>query len=386
MPYAQKGDIGNKQPDDLEKCKIVRAGNFVINSMNFGIGAFGVSAYDGICSPVYVTLEPSEPQSLRFLRWIFDNPGFRSTAQSFGNGILAHRAAIGWEELKVMAAAIPPLSEQTAIAAFLDRETAKIDGLVAEQERLIALLKEKRQAVISHAVTKGLNPDAPLIDSGIEWLGKIPAHWNATPLKYLVSFRSGGTPSKENLDFWDGEVPWASAKDLKVDVLDDTIDHLTHLAIVTGAATLLPSGVVVVLVRGMMLARMFPVCETAAPMTINQDLKALIPGLRIEGPFLAWSLRGTAPETLNRLDEAGHGTKALRMEAWTSMELPLPPLEEQRSIAAYLRSMTKAIDDLIGHAQSAITLLQERRAALISAAVTGKIDVRRLVQKEMEAV
>jgi type I restriction enzyme S subunit len=97
----------------------------------------------------------------------------------------------------------PPLDEQASIATFLDRETAKIDALIAEQEKLTAQLAEKRQATISHAVTRGLNPQAPMKDSGLPWLGEVPAHWQVRPLKYLVRLQSGGTPSKENLAYWD---------------------------------------------------------------------------------------------------------------------------------------------------------------------------------------
>lgn len=271
----------------------------------------------------------------------------------------------------------PPPTEQNAIAAFLDSETAKIDALIAEQVQLIALLKEKRQAVISHAVTKGLNPDAPMKDSGIEWLGMMPAHWACVPMKYLVHLQSGGTPSKERLDYWDGDIPWASAKDMKVDCLFDTEDHITEYAIEDGAATLVPSGAVVVVVRGMILARTFPVALTMRGMAINQDLKAVICGERLRPDFLAWYLRGTADESLCRLDEAGHGTKALRMDAWTSLEFSLPPLDEQANIANSISDTTNQFDSLIAEAGGAMALLQERRSALISAAVTGKIDVRK---------
>jgi type I restriction enzyme S subunit len=279
----------------------------------------------------------------------------------------------------------PPPAEQAAIAAFLDRETGKIDALVEAQTRLIELLKEKRQAVISHAVTKGLDPAAPMKDSGVEWLGQVPAHWSIRPLKYLVSLRSGGTPSKDNPDLWGGDVPWASAKDLKTETLTYTKDHLTELAVMSGAASLVQPGAVVVLVRGMMLARTFPVCEIGVPLAINQDLKALLPRNGLDGSFLAWALRGTAAETLNRLDEAGHGTKALRMEAWLSLPVPVPPMHEQRKISAELVEALAKLAGLTGQAQAAIALLQERRAALISAAVTGKIDVRGLAPKQAEA-
>lgn len=279
-------------------------------------------------------------------------------------------------KLGAVAVPLPSQREQEAVAAFLDRETAKIDALVEEQRRLIELLKEKRQAVISHAVTKGLDPSSPMKDSGVEWLGEVPAHWRLRPLKHVARFQSGGTPSKERPDLWDGDVPWASAKDLKVDVLDDTADHISAAAVEDGLAQLVPANSVVVLVRGMMLARTFPVVLTSAPMAINQDLKALMPLEGLRADFLAWSLRASTAETLGRLDEAGHGTKALRMEAWASLAVPLPPAPEQEAIASHIVSATARLDDLAAQADAAIALLTERRAALISAAVTGKVDVR----------
>lgn len=282
--------------------------------------------------------------------------------------------------MKSIVLAIPPLPEQSAIATFLDRETTKIDALVAEQEKLIELLKEKRQAVISHAVTKGLNPNVPMKDSGVEWLGEVPEHWNVRPLKYLVSFSSGGTPSKDNRDYWDGDIPWASAKDLKVEKLNDTADHITRMAVESRAAALLPVGSVLVVVRGMILARTFPVALTTVPMAINQDLKGLWPTQVLDSEYLAWLLRGSADESLQRLDEAGHGTKALRMDAWSSMLLPVPPKIEQTTIARALTVETAKLDSLVREAQRAIDLLKERRSALISAAVTGKIDVRGLAE------
>lgn len=205
------------------------------------------------------------------------------------------------------------------------------------------------------------------------------------PLKHIVRFKTGGTPSKENPNFWNGNVRWASAKDLKSDVLHGTLDHITEVAIESDAATLVPAGSVLVLVRGMMLARTFPVVIAGAPMAINQDLKALSAGVQIRSEYLAWLLRGTDRETRARIDEAGHGTKALRMETWTSMVLCVPPESEQYEIASFIEQATIRIDHLIGEAERAITLLQERRAAPISAAVTGKIDVRGIVAEKAEA-
>src|SRR5262249_36812161 len=150
IPYADKGDVGNKRPDDLTKCKHVARGDLVINSMNYGIGSFGVSNYNGVCSPVYVVLRTDDTLvDPRFAYRIFQNRAFQLFAQSFGNGILGHRRAIGWDVLRTIPVALPPRPEQIAIASFLDHETAMIDALIAEQRRLIQLLGERRQAIIS---------------------------------------------------------------------------------------------------------------------------------------------------------------------------------------------------------------------------------------------
>ncbi|HEU4774086.1 MAG TPA: restriction endonuclease subunit S, partial [Lysobacter sp.] len=141
-------------------------------------------------------------------------------------------------------------------------------------------------------------------------------------------------------------------------------------------------GTVLVVVRGMILARLFPVTELLVPMAINQDLKGVLAAPGLDSSFLAWLLRGTADESLTRLDEAGHGTKALRMEAWTSMALPVPPEKEQREIAAFIRRRTAELDALVQESERAIALLKERRSALIAAAVTGKIDVRGFVEEQ----
>lgn len=271
---------------------------------------------------------------------------------------------------------LPSLAQQQVVTRYLDRETARIDALIEKKTRFIELLREKRQALITQTVTQGLDPAVPMKDSGVAWLGRVPAHWEVRPLKFLTDFRSGGTPSKENRAFWDGDVPWASAKDLKADRLADTQDHLTTEAVTTGAAFLVPAGAVLVVVRGMILARTFPVSVTTVEMAINQDLKALVPRPGLTPEFLAWLLRGTSPLSLSRLEEAAHGTKALRMEAWIDLQLPVPPPDEQQQIASRIEQKLALFDAVVNKTQKSIGLLSERRSALITAAVTGQIDLR----------
>lgn len=360
--------------DGLASCgtSLVPPGSIIL-STRAPIGSLAIAAFPMCTNQGCKSLVPIESANSKYFAHLLHISSIELNIRGKGTTFLE----LSGDELGAFKAPVPPLPEQTQIAAFLDHETAKIDALIAEQVQLIALLKEKRQAVISHAVTRGLNLDAPMKDSGVKWLGEIPAHWACVPMKYLVRLQSGGTPSKERLDYWEGDIPWASAKDMKVDCLFDTEDHITEYAIEEGAAALVPSGAVVVVVRGMILAKTFPVALTMRDIAINQDLKAVMCGERLRPEFLAWYLRGTSDESLRRIDEAGHGTKALRMDAWTSLEFSLPSVDEQAEIAAFIGDAAKQFDSLIVEAGSAMTLLQERRAALISAAVTGKIDVRK---------
>jgi type I restriction enzyme S subunit len=211
-------------------------------------------------------------------------------------------------------------------------------------------------------------------DSGEPWLNMVPEHWSVLPLKYAVTFRSGGTPDKSRLDYWDGDIPWASAKDLKVEELFDTQDHISTVAMDDGAAELIQPGSVIVVVRGMILARIFPVSVVGVAMAINQDLKAVTVKSTLRPEYLAWLLRASEPETLSRLDEAGHGTKALRMDAWAAMRIPIPMLNEQERIHQFLGKETKRIDTLIEEQQRLIELLKEKRQAVISQAVTKGLD------------
>jgi type I restriction enzyme S subunit len=295
--------------------------------------------------------------------------------------ITAAQPGLSVEAICKLRIPLPPPTEQSAIAAFLDRETAKIDTLIAKQEKLINLLKEKRQAVISHAVTKGLDSTVRMKPSGVEWLGDVPEHWELSPIKHLALMASGGTPSKDRPEFWNGPHPWASAKDLKVEVLYDTEDHITDEAIEEGRSTLVPPDSVLIVVRGMILLHTLPVTMNAVPMAINQDLKALRTLPKCIPKYLAVLLRGLNKEILGRTDQAAHGTKALRMSDWTGMLVPLPSIPEQHAVVERIESQTIKIDTLIAKAQQAIALQKEHRTALISAAVTGKINVRDAVLK-----
>jgi len=343
--------------DDNDNRKCVLAGDFVINSRSDRKGSSGLSELDGSVSLINTVIRPDDGMHGRFVHHLFRSVAFQEEYYRYGKGIVADLWSTNYGEMKAITLAPPPLAEQKAIAGFLDREVGKIDDLVAEQERLIALLKEKRQAVISHTVTKGLNPNAPLKDSGIAWLGQIPAHWEVASLRWYVTCNSGHSFDTASLstDRLDGfEVPVFGGNGL---MGYTNVGNVNDSALVIGRVGALCGNVHV------------------APNVVWVTDNALV--LRVTKPelshlYLAWVLMA---RRLNDL-AAKTAQPLITGSQVLDQRSPRPPLGEQMEILSFLESRLSAFDALTAEAQSAITLLTERRAALISAAVTGKIDVR----------
>jgi len=289
-----------------------------------------------------------------------------------------------WEFVGSMPMAVPPSIEQPGIATFLDHETAKIDALISEQQRLIELLHEKRQAVISHAVTKGLNPDAPMKDSGIEWLGEVPEHWKVIAVKHLA--RNGPKT------FTDGD--WIEAPFITEDgvrllqtgnvgvgifkeqgfryVSENTFEVLGCTAVVPGDVLIcrLDGPVGRACLAPDLGSKMITSVDNAILKASGDVLAEYVVYLMSSVPWLSW---------IDALCRVGGGFRLrVSRSQLGEIRVPLPPYEEQVTVAAAIRSATEISKTLANQATFAISLLQERRSALISAAVTGQIDVRGL--------
>ncbi|HAV4196072.1 restriction endonuclease subunit S [Acinetobacter baumannii] len=281
------------------------------------------------------------------------------------------------EEVKNNHLVHPSLEEQIKIANFLDYETAKIDHLIEKQQRLIELLKEKRQAVISHAVTKGVDPNVLMKDSGVEWLGEVPEHWQLVPLKYLCTFSGGGTPTKDNLSYWtDGNIPWVSPKDMKTFWISETQDYITEKAVKESSTNTVEQNSLLMVVRSGILQRTIPIAINTVPVTMNQDMKALKFGKRVLVEYIANLIHGNTVQLLLEWSKEGATVESIEHEYLANSLIPVPSLKEQEEITQVIAKKMKVYAELTEKAELQITLLQERRTALISAAVTGKIDVR----------
>ena len=280
---------------------------------------------------------------------------------------------------------IPPLDEQTKIASFLDRETSKIDGLVGEQRRLMELLKEKRQAVISHAVTKGLNPHAPLKPSGIEWLGDVPEHWMVLPLHRVVQERrritygivQPGEPDPTGRFMVRGQdysTGWSNP---------DSIFRVSDAIEVPYQRARLRSGDLVITIVGAGVGNIAVVPDWLDGANITQTTARIAVDPRKANPeFVAGVLQGPIGKRSVELYAKGAAQPGLNLEHVRIFPVTVPPIDEQRQIAAFIHRETSRLDALTAEAERGIELLQERRAALISAAVTGQIDVRGLAETE----
>nr|MBP7454590.1 hypothetical protein [Ottowia sp.] len=279
---------------------------------------------------------------------------------------------------------IPTFEEQAAIATFLDRETAKIDALVAEQERLIALLKEKRQAVISHAVTKGLDPSVPMKDSGVEWLGEVPAHWEVVRIKHVVaSIEQGWSPQcesypVESADQWGvlkvGCVNGGVFNPDENKVLPDDLTPVPALAIRAGDVLVSRANTRELVGSAATALMDYPnllLCDKLYRLRLNHKMNA--------PQYLAYFLGCLPVREQIELAATGASSSMLNIGQATILELrlPHPDVEEQLAITAHLDAVTARMRDTATEAEAIIAALQERRSALISAAVTGQIDVRR---------
>jgi type I restriction enzyme S subunit len=279
--------------------------------------------------------------------------------------------------------ALPPSNEFNQILSFLDQETAKIDDLIAEQQRLIELLKEKRQAVISHAITKGLNPDAPMKPSGIEWLGDVPAHWETWKLAHAYSvIGSGTTPRSDNSDYYEGgSIPWINTGDLNDGDLEECGKRITDRALADHSSLkIYPAGSLLIAMYGATIGKLGIL---RFPATVNQACCVFAGSSPINSNFMFYWFLGLRQQILSLA--TGGGQPNVSQDILRALRVACPDKEEQMSIAEFLDCETTKLDTLTTEAQRAITLLQERRTALISAAVTGKIDVRGFIEQRKAA-
>ena len=330
-----------------------------------------LATFDGVCSSEFLVLSALKV-SPRFLNFVTLSREFIEVVDSSTYGAKMPRAS--WDFIGLLKIPVPgkELSEQ--IAAFLDYETAKIDALIEKQQQLIALLGEKRQAVISHAVTKGLNPDAPMRDSGVEWLGEVPEHWQVSKFGYISSVVRGGSPrpAGDPTLFHGDYSPWVTVAEVTKDnrmELTETSSYLTKRG--SAQSRLFQPGTLLLSNSGATLG----VPKVLMIQANANDGVVGFEHLRHNREYCYFYL-ASLTENLRERIKQGSGQPNLNTDIVKHIEIPIPPVDETGEIVAHIVERLEKLTKLVDRAGDAMELLQERRSALISAAVTGKIDVR----------
>jgi len=378
-----------RRNEDLVGYRVVRSGQLVVNTMWLNYAGLGFSELDGYVSPAYRAYWPRTDEDTKYLHYLLRSEHYVKGYTRLLTGVLPNSLQMSRDNMMCFPVILPPKEDQLAIATFLSHETAKIDALIAEQQRLIELLQEKRQAVISHAVTKGLNPDAPMKDSGVEWLGEVPEHWRNFRLKALFALKHGyafdGSQFSEEGEYAlmtpgnfietggfrrkDPEKYYVGSDMPSEFILQggEMLIAMTEQAPgLVGTALIAPEG---------------------EHYLHNQRL-GLVTRLKAEQldtSFLYWLMNSPVLKAKVGVTAAGQKVRHTSPQKILDNEICLPPLEEQRIIAQALFEANERCIKLTENACTSIQLLVERRSALISAAVTGQIDVRGLVPEAKAA-
>ena len=344
--------------NDGDNRKLVKKGDFVINSRSDRKGSSGVSDRDGSVSLINIVLQPRKTILAQYSNYLLKSYRFIEEYYRNGRGIVADLWTTRYDEMKMIKLAIPPLKEQESIANYLDCVTAKIDAAIAQQQKMIDLLNERKQIIINRAVTKGLNPNAKMKDSGVEWIGEVPEHWQLLPYRYLFynldKLRMPITADQRSRNNPQYDYYGASGVIDKIDYYN--VDDKVLLIGEDGAN---------------LLMRNLPLIYKAeGKFWVNNHAHILKP-IRDDYDYLAYVMEA-ADYTLFI---TGSAQPKLSQSNLNCVKLPIPPITEQKQIVDYLSKRTRKINEAIKESNNMISLLQERKQIIINEVVTGKVKV-----------
>jgi type I restriction enzyme S subunit len=382
IPKSSRDDNFNKPSEDLSPYQLVEVGDMVMNKMKAWQGSIAISECKGIVSPAYFVYQP-RPKLFslahpKYIHYLVRNSVYIAQYLRRSKGIRVSQWDLDPGEFQRIEVLLPPVHEQLRIANFLDHETAKIDTLIEKQQQLIALLGEKRQAVISHAVTKGLNPNASMKDSGVEWLGEVPAHWEVKSLRHTGVCQNGINIGADSFGFGYPFVSYGDVYNNRVlpergsGLVQSTVSDREIYSVKNGDVFFTRTSETIEEIGFASTCK-----KTIEEATFAGFLIRFRPNrgeLKVEFSSHYFSnslLRAFFIKEMNLVTRA-----SLSQDLLKKLPVLLPPRDEQRIIAEHLDDKVQVYTDLIAKSHRMVEILQERRTALISAAVTGKIDVR----------
>ena len=366
------GHISKKTFQEL-RCLKVFPGDLMISRLNEPIGRACIIP-EG--EPYYVVavdnviLRPNKEYDRKFIMYAMNTDGYAEHGNMIARGATMPR--VSRSQLGQFWLVFPDISEQRLIADFLDIQCTKLDSIIADIEKQIELLQKYKKSLITEAVTKGLDRSVPMKDSGIEWIGEIPSHWNISKTRYLANLCNGATPSKDIYSYWEGDIPWVSSQEVKADFIEDTSLHISEDAIKSCSTKLMPAGTLVMVVRSGILQHTIPVALLKVPSTINQDIKAFVFGDKMLPAYYKYYIQGENDALLNVLIKDKTTVESIDNNLLLSLKIMAPPIHEQVDIVNYLDAECKKIDSILMDKQQQLTLLGKQRKSLIYEYVTGK--------------
>lgn len=379
---SDRDDNFNKASDDLTTYQVVRPGDLVINKMKAWQGSVAVSQLGGIVSPAYFVFSPVQTNVPQFMHYLLRSAPYIEAYRAVSKGIRPNQWDLDPDMLRTFPMPTPSIELQQQTAEFLDRETAEIDAFIADQEELIGLLAERRAATISHAVTRGLDPSVPMKDSGVKWLGEMPVHWRTMSLRRVLRrIVQGVSPQADGGLAHAGSVGVLRAgcvnrgvfNELEHKRLPDGFEFDDSIRVQVGDLVVNRASGSPALVGSAARVR-----ELNFELILSDKTFRLDPNSLVDLDFLELYLNSTIyrRQVLGAISGAEGLANNLPVSALRAMLFAMPTVSEQRQIAATVRVDTAEFDAALADARTAIALSRERRVALISAAVTGKVDVR----------
>lgn len=359
--------------DTISKYTIVEPDDIMINGLNLNYDFISQRVAQvqerGVITSAYISLRPTKTANSRYFTYFLKSMDAKKMFHGMGTGI---RLTLSYNELKNQFIPCPSPDEQLTIANYLDTATEKIDAAIAQQQKMIDLLNERKQIIINNAVTKGLNPNAKMKDSGVEWIGEVPEGWEVMPIKRYVKIKTGKTPSTtKNFYFENGEINWFTPGDFDQLKLESSERKVTMRAKKDDACPFFPPCTVYLVGIGGTIGKTSYAEQEAS---CNQQINALVPMKEyINYKYLAYFL---VSSKIQIYQNANLSTLPILNQERTGALLVLaPPISEQVQIVSYIEKNLQPIEDAIMSTNKLISLLQERKQIIINEVVTGKVKV-----------
>lgn len=364
--------------ESLKGYKKVAKDNLVINIMLAWMGGLGVSEYNGIVSPAYCVYRLKKAANPKFMHYLYKTPMYLAEFARHSTGVIPSRWRMYTDDFGQVLTLIPPIDEQDKIVSYLDKVTSKIDEAIVQQQKMIDLLNERKQIIINNAVTKGLNPDAPMKDSGVDWIGEIPEHWATIRLGYCAWIRARlGWKGLKSDEYVDNGYPFLSAFNIVNNKLDwNKLNYINKFRYEESPEIKLRIGDILLVKDGAGIGKCARVDSLPlGEATANGSLAFITANERVYYKFLHYYIISNSFNKYKDLLITGMGVPHLTQGEIKNMMLPIPPLNEQYIIVQRLDQNINVIDNILEHYLQQITFLQERKQIIINDVVTGKVKV-----------